>query len=132
MATAASLNGLSEQVIGCAIAVHRAIGPGLLEQAYEACLEFELLERGLRVDRQKALPVLYRNVRVDCGLRIDLLVNDELILELKAIERFDRIHEAQLHTYLRMTGLHLGLLINFNVTRLTDGIKRIVRDFPTR
>jgi GxxExxY protein len=125
------LNTLSEQVIGAAIAVHRALGPGLLETAYEACLEFELLDKGLRVERQKPLPLRYRGVQVECGFRLDLLVNEQLILELKAVERFDKIHEAQLHTYLRLTGLHLGLLINFNVTRLTDGLKRIVHSFPT-
>jgi GxxExxY protein len=130
MVTGDQLNALSEQVIGAAIGVHRALGPGLLETAYEACLEYELLDKGLQVDRQKPLPVLYRGVQVECGFRLDLLVNEQLILELKAVERFDKIHEAQLHTYLRLTGLHLGLLINFNVTRLTDGIKRIVRDFP--
>lgn len=130
MDTAGELNGLSEQVIGAAIAVHRALGPGLLESAYEACLEFELIDRGFRVERQHPLPVLYRGVRVDCGFRIDLLVNESLILELKSVERLERIHQAQLHTYLRLTGLHLGLLINFNVLKLTDGIKRVVRNFP--
>jgi GxxExxY protein len=130
MTTADHLNALSEQVIGASIAVHRALGPGLLESAYEACLEFELIDKGLRIERQKPLPVVYRGVQVECGFRIDLLVNEVLILELKAVERFDRIHEAQLHTYLRLTGLHLGLLINFNVIRLTDGIKRVVHNFP--
>lgn len=131
MHTAESLNALSEQVIGAAIAVHRALGPGLLESAYEACLEYELLEQGLKVVRQKELPVVYRGIRVECGFRIDLLVNDLLILELKAVDHLVRIHEAQLHTYLRLTGLNLGLLTNFNVTRMTDGIKRIVRNFPS-
>ena len=124
------LNALSEGVIGAAIAVHRALGPGLLESAYEACLEFELLDRGFIVERQKLLPVVYRGVHVDCGFRLDLLVNGRLILELKAVDQLARIHEAQVHTYLRLTGLHLGLLMNFNVTRLVDGIKRIVHNFP--
>jgi GxxExxY protein len=124
------LNALSETVIGAAIAVHRELGPGLLESAYEACLEYELLERGLKVDRQHPLPVKYRGVLVECGYRIDLLVNDLVILELKAVEHLEKIHEAQLHTYLRLTNLNLGLLLNFNVVRLTDGIKRIVRGFP--
>ncbi len=124
------LNALSEVVIGAAIAVHRELGPGLLESSYEACLEYELLDRGLRVERQKELPVRYRGVLVECGYRIDLLVNDLVILELKAVDRLEKIHEAQLHTYLRLTGLHLGLLLNFNVVRLVDGVKRIVRGLP--
>jgi GxxExxY protein len=124
------LNSISEAIIGTAIAVHRELGPGLLESAYEACLEFELLDRGFTVDRQHPLPVKYRNVKVDCGFRIDLLINRLVIVELKAVERMERIFEAQVHTYLRLTGLHLGLLINFNVLRLTDGMKRIVRAFP--
>ena len=124
------LNAISEGVIGAAIAVHRELGPGLLESAYEACLEFESLDRGFKVDRQLALPVRYRGVLVECGFRIDLCINDLVILELKAVEKLDKIHEAQLHTYLRLTGLNLGLLMNFNVLRMVDGIKRIVRDFP--
>jgi GxxExxY protein len=124
------LNAISESVIGAAIAVHRELGPGLLESAYESCLEFELLDRGFAVERQKALPVIYRGLAVECGFRIDLRVNGLVIVELKAVEKLERIHEAQVNTYLRLTGLHLGLLMNFNVTRLTDGIKRVVRDFP--
>jgi GxxExxY protein len=124
------LNSISEAIIGAAIAVHRELGPGLLESAYEACLEFELLDRGFTVDRQHPLPVKYRGVMVDCGFRIDLRVNGLVIVGLKAVERLERIFEAQVHTYPRLTGLHLGLLINFNVLRLTDGIKRIVRAFP--
>jgi GxxExxY protein len=124
------LNAISEGVIGAAIAVHRELGPGLLESAYEACLEFELLDRGFKVDRQHPLPVRYRGVLVECGFRLDLLVNDLVVLELKAVERLEKIHEAQLHTYLRLTGLSLGLLMNFNVTRMVDGIKRIVRGLP--
>ena len=124
------LNAISEAAIGAAIAVHRELGPGLLESAYEACLEFEMLDRGFKVDRQLALPVHYRGLLVDCGFRIDLRINELVILELKAVEKLARIHEAQLHTYLRLTGLHLGLLMNFNVVRLVDGVKRIVRDFP--
>lgn len=125
------LNTLSEAIIGAAIAVHRELGPGLLESAYEACLEYELLDRGFQVERQKELPVIYRGMRVDCGFRLDLRVNGLVIVELKAVERLDRIHEAQLLSYLKLTDLHLGLLINFNVTRLMDGFKRLVRDFPS-
>ena len=123
------LNRISEAIIGSAIAVHRELGPGLLESAYESCLEFELLSRGLRVERQIALPVIYREVRVECGFRIDLRVNEKVIVELKSVDRFDKIHEAQVHTYLRLTNLHLGLLINFNVLKLVDGVKRIVHGY---
>ncbi len=129
-ASAEELNWLSESIIGAGIAVHRELGPGLLESAYEACLEFELRDRGHEVARQLPLPVVYRSVTVDAGFRIDQLVNRLVIVDLKAIERFDKIHEAQMHTYLRLTGLTLGLLMNFNTVRLTDGIKRIVRNFP--
>ena len=129
-ATADVLNRLSEVIIGASIAVHRELGPGLLESAYEACLEYELRDRGVGVERQRPLPVVYRSVVVEAGFRIDLLVTELVIVELKAVERLEKIHEAQIHTYLRLTGLHLGLLINFNVVRLTDGIKRIVRNFP--
>lgn len=124
------LNGLSEQIIGAAIRVHRELGPGLLESAYEACLEVELLNAGFHVERQVVLPVIYCGINVECGYRLDLRVNQNVILEIKAVERFDKIHEAQIHTYLRLTKLHLGLLLNFNVTRMVDGVKRIVRDFP--
>lgn len=124
------LNAISESVIGAAIAVHRELGPGLLESAYEACLEYELIERGFTVERQAALPVRYRGVSVECGFRIDLRVNGLVIVELKAVEKLERIHEAQVNTYLRLCGLHLGLLINFNVTRLVDGIKRVVCGVP--
>lgn len=121
------LNRLSEGIIGAAIAVHRELGPGLLESAYEACLEYELLDRRFAVQRQLPLPVVYRSMRVEAGFRIDLLVNELIVLELKAVDRLEKIHEAQLHTYLKLTGLHLGLLMNFNCNLLVDGIKRIVR-----
>ena len=124
------INAITEAVIGAAIAIHRELSAGLLESAYEACLEYELQSRGFHVQRQLELPVVYRGVKVDAGFRIDLLVNGVVIVELKAVERLERIHEAQLHTYLRLTGLHVGLLMNFNVVRLVDGLKRIVRDFP--
>jgi GxxExxY protein len=117
---------LSRQVIGCAIEVHKALGPGLLESSYEECLAYELNLRGLSHHRQHPLPIEYKGVRLDCGYRIDVLVNDRLILELKAVERLLPIHEAQLLTYMRIARLPLGLLINFNVPRLRDGIKRFV------
>jgi len=125
------LNAISEAIIGAAIQVHRELGPGLLECAYESCLEFELKERRFDVERQVPLPVIYRRHAVECGFRIDLRINSSVIVELKAIERFEKIHEAQMQTYLKLTGLNLGLLVNFNVVKLIDGVKRIVRDFPT-
>ena len=120
------LNRTTESVIGAAIAVHRELGPGLLESAYEACLAFELVERGLTVEQQKALPVKYRGVKVDCGYRIDLLVGGKVIIELKAVERLEPIHEAQLLSYLKLSGCKVGLLINFNVKVLKSGIRRLV------
>jgi GxxExxY protein len=130
MATKEELNRISESVIGAAIAVHRELGPGLLESAYEACLEFELRDRGFRIIRQQVLPVHYRGVHVDCGFRIDLVVDDLLIVELKAVDRLLPIHEAQLLTYLCLSGHTIGLLINFNVRVLKEGIKRLVQGFP--
>lgn len=106
--------------------VHRQLGPGLLESAYEACLAFELIERGLTIERQKALPIIYRDIRLDCGYRIDMLVEDAVIVELKAVEKLESIHQAQLISYLRLSGHKLGLLINFNVKVLKNGIRRLV------
>ena len=119
---------ITEMIIGGAIAVHRALGPGLLESAYEACLGYELIDRGLSVERQKALPVKYRGVNLDCGYRIDLLVERIIIIELKAVEKIDPIHKAQLLSYLKLSDCKLGLLINFNVRMLKNGIHRIVLD----
>ncbi|MBI4497983.1 MAG: GxxExxY protein [Chloroflexi bacterium] len=113
-------------IIGAAIAVHRELGPGLLESAYEACLAYELAERGLVVERQKELPVTYRGITVDCGYRIDLLVEGAVIVELKAVERLEPIHEAQLLSYLKLSGCWAGLLVNFNVKVLKNGIRRLV------
>lgn len=120
------LNGITETIIGSAIAVHRELGPGLLESAYEACLAHELVERGLNVERQKALPVSYRGVRVDCGYRIDLLVEGCVVVELKAVDSLQAIHTAQVLSYLKLSGCSVGLLINFHVPMLRDGIRRIV------
>ena len=119
-------NKITEAIIGGAITVHRTLGPGLLDSAYEACLGFELVDRGLCVERQKALPVKYRGVNLDCGYRIDLLVEGVIIVELKAVEKIDPIHKAQLLSYLKLSGCKLGLLINFNVKMLKNGIHRIV------
>jgi GxxExxY protein len=115
---------VTEQVIGAAIRVHRALGPGLLESVYETCLAPELVNAGLRVERQVELPVEYDTIRLDCGFRIDLLVEDQVIVELKAVEKILPIHEAQLMTYLRLARKPVGLLINFNALRLRDGILR--------
>lgn len=124
------LNRLSHRVIGAALRVHEELGPGLLESAYEACLSFELLDLGMHLDRQQPLPLVYRGRRLDCGYRIDLLVERELIVEVKAIERLERVHRAQLRSQLRLSEIKLGLLINFNVHRLQEGIKRVVNGFP--
>lgn len=123
-------NEITESVIGAAIAVHRELGPGLLESAYEACMVYELTERGLSVERQKPLSVTYRGIRIDCGYRIDLLVERAVIVELKAVERLLPLHEAQILTYLKLSGLHVGLLLNFNVPLMKDGIKRLVHRLP--
>jgi len=124
------LNRVTESIIGAAIEVHRALGPGLLESAYEACLAFELAERGLKVEQQKPLPVIYRGKRLDCGYRLDLLVEGAVIVEIKAVDALAPIHEAQLLSYLRLSGCKLGLLINFNVKVLKHGIRRLVNEFP--
>ena len=116
---------MSGLVIGCAIEVHKILGPGLLESAYEECLCYELANHGVGLDRQKPLPVLYKGNRIDCGYRLDLVVEGQLILELKACRNLEPIHEAQLLTYLKLTGIKTGLLINFNVPILKDGIKRM-------
>jgi len=120
------LNEISGQVVDAAMKVHTALGPGLLENAYEACLEHELGKRGLRVKRQVALPVVYDGVQIDLGYRLDLLVEDAVIVELKAADRIAPIHEAQLLSYLKLSGKKLGLLINFNVLHLKDGMRRMV------
>ncbi len=129
-------NKITEIIIGAAIDVHRELGPGLLESTYEACLAYELIERGLKLERQKILPVKYREVHLDCGYRIDLLVENLVIVELKVVERLEAIHEAQLLSYLKLSGAPIGLLLNFNVTELRRGIRRIVNnlkeDLPLR
>jgi len=120
------VNEITEKIIGAAIAVHKELGPGLLESAYEACLVYELAQSGLKVESQKSLPVSYRGVQVDCGYRIDLLVEDQIILELKSVEKLEPIHEAQLLSYLKLSGYKIGLLINFNVSLLKNGVRRFV------
>jgi GxxExxY protein len=123
-------NLLSEQIIGSAIEVHKALGPGLLESTYEACLCHELNLRGIPFENQVELPVLYKGVKLDAGYRMDLVVNKLIVVELKAVERLEAIHEAQLLTYLKLSNYWLGLLINFNVAQIRFGIKRLVSGTP--
>ena len=125
------LNTLTEAIIGAALEVHRELGPGLLEQAYEACLAFELLSRGLSIERQKPLPLTYKRHPLDVAYRIDLLVENVVIVEVKAVEKLERVHAAQLLSYLKFAECQVGLLLNFNVSWLTrDGLKRVVNGFP--
>jgi len=122
------MNEITDKIIGAAIRVHKELGPGLLESAYEACLAFELRDAGLLVEIQKPLPVMYRGVKLDCGYRLDIVVENKVILELKAVEKIIPIHEAQILSYLKLSGLRLGLLINFNSLYLKDGLKRVVNN----
>lgn len=122
------LNEVSGQVIGAAIEVHRELGPGLLESAYETCLVYELRQRKVEVERQIVQPVFYKGLQLECGYRLDLLVEDQVIVELKAVETILPIHQAQLLTYLKLRQRRLGLLINFNVTLLKNGIKRLLNN----
>jgi GxxExxY protein len=117
---------LTEQIIGAAIEVHRALGPGLLESAYQTCLAHEFSIRGLTFEQQKPLPVEYKGTRLDCGYRLDFLVADKVVVELKAVDELHPVHEAQLMTYLKLTGCKVGLLINFNELLLKEGIRRRV------
>ena len=117
---------LSKEIIGCAIEVHKLLGPGLLESAYEECLVYELLNKSYQIDRQKPIPVMYKNIRLDCGYRLDLLVEKRIIVELKSIDEITLVHEAQILTYMRFSNIKIGLLINFNVTLLKNGLKRFV------
>ena len=123
------LNKLSSKIIGAAIEVHKILGPGLLESAYEECLCKELSLRDISFERQKPLPLEYKGDKLDCGYRLDVMVEKSIILELKACEEIEPIHKAQLLTYLRLSNLSLGLLLNFNVPLMRDGIVRIVNDF---
>ena len=126
------INDLTKEVIGAPMEVHRVLGPGLLESAYEECLCHELELRGLVFERQKALPVVFKAVRLDCGYRLDLLVHNTLVVEIKVVEALLPIHDAQLLTYLKLGGWNVGLLINFNVPILKDGIKRLVLGLKSR
>lgn len=120
------LNKISYDIIGCAYRVHSKLGPGLLESTYQVCLEYELKKMGYNVEVEKALPVIYEDVKLDAGYRIDLIVNKSVIVELKSVEAINDVHIAQLLTYLKLSNIKLGLLINFNVKDLKQGIKRFV------
>lgn len=122
---ATELDRIAKLVVDAAFRVHKTLGPGLLESVYEICLAYEIGKSNLLIERQVALPVIYDNIRMDAGLRIDLLVENSLIVELKAVEEILPVHEAQVLTYLKITGHRLGLLINFNVPLIRDGIRRI-------
>jgi GxxExxY protein len=124
------LNFLTERIIHAAIEVHKALGPGLLESAYQACTAFELIQDGFKVDQQKPLPIEYKGVHLDAGYRLDMVINDTVIVEFKSVDTFAPIHEAQLLSYLKLSGIKVGLLINFNVKYLKNGIRRIVNNFP--
>ena len=124
------LDEISRRIIGAAIEVHRHLGPGLLESAYPSCLAFELKQLGPKAEEQKPLPVVYKQVKLDCGYRLDMVVEDEIIVEIKAIEKLLPIHDAQLLSYLRLAKKRVGLLMNFHVPVLKNGLKRIVNEFP--
>ena len=117
---------LTSKIIGCAIEVHKSLGPGLLESAYEECLSYELSKAGLKIERQKALPVVYKEIKLDCGYRIDILVENAVVIELKSVDALNPIHEAQILTYMKFSDKKVGLLINFNVTLLKNGLKKYI------
>lgn len=127
---AAGVDRITEQIIGAAIAVHQSLGPGLLESAYESCLAFELSERSLNVERQRFFPLIYKSMRIDCAYRVDLLVEQSVVVEVKALEQLLPVHNAQLLSYLRLAKLQVGLLINFHVASLKNGIRRVVNSHP--
>lgn len=117
-------NIITEKIIGCAAEVHKASGPGLSESAYEECLSFEMQKVGLIIEKQKAVPVIYKDIKLGCGYRIDILVENTVVVELKTVDAFNPVHEAQILTYMKFSNKSTGLLINFNVTLLKNGIKR--------
>ena len=121
------LNEITRTIIGCGIEVHKQLGPGLLESAYEECLAFELKQKGLRIERQKALPIQYKDIQLEYGYRIDLIVENAVVIELKSVDILHPLHEAQLLTYMKFAEKKVGLLMNFNVLVLKDGVKRFMR-----
>ena len=124
-----SENDISKKIIGAAIEVHKSLGPGLLESAYETCLAYELEQQGLHVQQQLPLPVVYKDVKLNAGYRIDILVENKVIIEIKSVDNLADIHTAQLLTYLKLKDLKLGLLVNFNVVLLKNGLKRILNGY---
>jgi GxxExxY protein len=124
-------NQITEKIIGCAINVHRVLGPGLLESAYQECLLYEIRKHGLLVEKEKPVPLVYEEVKLECGYRIDLLVERRIVVEVKSVESLNELHLAQILTYLKLTKNHLGLLINFNVLKLTNGLKRVINGYPS-
>ena len=122
-------NELTSKIIECAIKVHKVLGPGLLESAYKECLYFKLVKNELFVEKEKSLPLIYEEVKLDCGYRIDLLIEKKVIIEIKSVDALNDIHLAQTLTYLRLNKTRIGLLINFNVVKLVDGIKRVVNGY---
>lgn len=121
------INEITRKIIGCAITVHKDLGPGLLESAYEECLAYELIKHGLNIKRQQPTPVTYKDIKLDCGYRIDILVENTVIIELKVVDQINPVHEAQILTYMKFSNKKMGLLINFNVSLLKNGIKRYIR-----
>jgi GxxExxY protein len=122
-------NDLTEKIIGCSIKVHKTLGPGLLESAYQVCLYYELVKSGLNVEKEKPLPLVYEEVKLDCGYRMDLVIENRIIVEVKSVDTLNDIHLAQVLTYLKLTKNRFGLLINFNVLKLKDGVKRVVNGY---
>ena len=119
-------NEISKEIVDAALKVHRQLGPGLLESAYEECLSYELIQRNLLIERQKALPLIYEEVKLEAGYRVDLLVESKVIIEIKSVETLNDVHLAQILTYLKLSDCKLGLLINFNVALIKQGIRRVV------
>ncbi len=122
-------NDITEIIIGCAIKVHKNLGPGLLESAYQECLFYELKKTGLKIEKEKPLPLIYEEVKLDCGYRIDLLVENKVIVEIKSVDELNNVHLAQMLTYLKLSDNKIGLLINFNVTQLIKGLKRVINKY---
>lgn len=127
-----NINNLTQQIIGAAIEVHKTLGPGLLESAYQNCLFYELTQRGLHVEKEKALPIVYKEIQLDHGYRIDLLIENKIVLELKTVEYLNDVHEAQILTYLKLGEYPLGLLINFHTKLLKNGLKRYINTFSSQ
>jgi GxxExxY protein len=122
-------NLITEKIIGSAIKVHKALGPGLLESAYSACLYYELIKTGMFVEKEKPLPLVYEDVKLDCGYRMDLVIERKIVVEVKSVDSLTDIHLAQILTYLKLSKNRFGLLMNFNITLLKDGIKRVVNGY---